>query len=129
MDTDTQTEPEPQQQRETGWREHPDFPSLSDAELAAEEAIISDRIKWAVEDADNERWGWYRDQLRLLNAEKARRNGGSNSFPHLGDKTVRNKFQAQTWSEFIDSEPDTEEFAIEDIMPAQGLAVLGGRGK
>jgi AAA domain len=56
-------------------------------------------------------------------------NGGSESFPHLGDKTVRNKFQAQTWGEFIEAEPDSEEFAIEDIMPAQGLAVLGGRGK
>src|SRR5215468_8667787 len=112
MNTDTPTEPEPQQQRETGWREHPDFQSLSDAELIAEEAIINDRIKWAVEDKDEERWGWYKVEMGLLNIERAKRNGGSNSFPHLGDKTVRNKFQAQTWSEFVDSEPDTEEFAI-----------------
>ena len=91
MDTDTQTEPEPQQQRETGWREHPDFPSLSDAELAAEEAIISDRIKWAVEDADEERWGWYRDQLRLLNAERARRNEEVNSYNSFNSYAVADK--------------------------------------
>ena len=40
-----------------------------------------------------------------------------------------NKFQAQTWGEFIENEPDSEEFTIQDILPAQGLAVLGGRGK
>ena len=91
MDTDTPTEPEPQQQRETGWREHPDFPSLSDAELAAEEAIINDRIKWAVEDADEERWGWYRDQMRLLNAERARRNGGVNSYNSFNSYSVQEK--------------------------------------
>jgi hypothetical protein len=62
--------------------------------------------------------------------EYATPNEGSDSFPHLGDKTVRNnKFQAQTWGEFIESEPDSEEFTIQDILPAQGLAVLGGRGK
>jgi len=63
-----------------GWREHPDFSSLTDSELAAEEAIINDRIKWAVEDADEERWGWYRDEMQLLNAERTRRNGGVNSY-------------------------------------------------
>src|SRR5215831_17364326 len=89
MDTDTPTEP--QQQRETGWREHPDFQSLSPAELAAEEAIINDRIKWAVEDADEERWGWYRDQMRLLNAERARRNGGVNSYNSFNSYAVANK--------------------------------------
>src|SRR5215510_12655865 len=91
MDTSTPTEPEPQQQRETGWREHPDFPSLSDAELAAEETIISDRIKWAVEDADEERWGWYRDQLRLLNAERARRNEEVNSYNSFNSYAVADK--------------------------------------
>jgi hypothetical protein len=61
-----------------GWRPHPDFSSLSIDELAAEEAIINDRIKCAVRDDDEERWSWYRDQMRLLNAEKARRNGTAN---------------------------------------------------
>jgi len=46
MDTPTPTEPEPQQQRETGWREHPDFQSLSDAELIAEEAIMHHYEHW-----------------------------------------------------------------------------------
>src|SRR5262245_39591249 len=91
MELDRPTEPGPQQQRETGWREHPEFPSLSDAELAAEEAIINDRIKWAVEDADEERWGWYRDQMRLLNAERARRNRGVNSYNSFNSYSVQEK--------------------------------------
>src|SRR5215468_5864122 len=74
-----------------GWRQHPDFSSLSNAELAAEEAIINDRIKWAVEDADEERWGWYRDQMRLLNAERARRNGGVNSYNSFNSYSVQEK--------------------------------------
>src|SRR5262245_35477391 len=65
-------------QRDTGWREHPDFANLSDDELAAEDAIIRNRIKWAVEDEDRERWHWYKDQMSLLNIERARRKKGGN---------------------------------------------------
>jgi hypothetical protein len=118
-----------QQQRDTGWGPHPDYSSYSDAYLDLEQGTVQDKIEWAKEDSDELRAIYFEDRMRLLNAERARRNGGANSFPHLGDKTVRNKFQAQTWGEFIDAEPDSEECTIADIMPAQGLAVLGGRGK
>jgi hypothetical protein len=118
-----------QQQRDTGWGPHPDYSSYSDAYLDLEQGTVQDKIEWAKEDSDELRAIYFEDRMRLLNAERARRNGGGNSFPHLGDKTVRNKFQAQTWGEFIDTEPDSEECTIADIMPAQGLAVLGGRGK
>jgi hypothetical protein len=56
-------------------------------------------------------------------------NGGSNSFPHLGDKTVRNKFQAQTWGEFLATDFGGQPYTIQDLLPDQGLAVIHGRGK
>jgi hypothetical protein len=124
MDTDTPKEPEPQR----GIEPHPEFRECSDAYLVHRQGLIDQKIAWAREDGDKDAISWYECEMALLQAEKARRNGGSNSFPHLGDKTVRNKFQVQTWGEFIDTEPDSEECTIA-IMPAQGFAVLGGRGK
>ena len=112
-----------------GIEPHPEFNTFSDERLKLHEALIDQKILWAKEDHDDMAIHWYEIEMAMLQADRARRNGGSNSFPHLGDKTVRNKFQAQTWGEFIEAVPDAEEFSIEGIMPAQGLGVLGGRGK
>lgn len=52
-----------------------------------------------------------------------------NSFPHLREKTVRNKISLVTWREFLESVPEEIESTIEGLLPDIGLAVLGGRGK
>jgi AAA domain len=113
-----------------GWREHPDFLSLSDDELAAEEAIINDRIKWAVEDGDEERWNWYKLEMRLLNAEKARRNGGSQfvSSPKENKPCAIN-FPLQTWGAFLKTDFAELPYTIEGLAPDSGLVAFHGRGK
>jgi hypothetical protein len=75
-----------QQQRDTGWGPHPDYSSYSDAYLDLEQGTVQDKIGWAKEDGDELRAIYFEDRMRLLNAERGRRNGGANSFPHLGDR-------------------------------------------
>jgi hypothetical protein len=97
--------------------------------LELRQGLIDQKIAWAKEDCDDFAVNWYEVEMALLQAERARRNGGSNSFPHLGDKTVRNKFQAQTWREFVATDFGGQPYTIQDLLPDQGLAVIHGRGK
>jgi AAA domain len=112
-----------------GIEPHPEFATFSDSYLELRQGLIDQKIAWAKEDGDDFAINWYEIEMALLHAERARRNGGPNLFPHLGDKTVRNKFQAQTWGKFVATDFGGQPYTIQDLLPDQGLAVIHGRGK
>jgi AAA domain len=62
----------------SGWDPHPDYSAFSDARLGLEQGTVEERIRWAREDGDELLAIYLEDRMRLLQAERARRNGQSN---------------------------------------------------
>jgi hypothetical protein len=112
-----------------GMEPMPDFTSMSDARLTLQEGLIDENIRWAEQAGDPLLATYYGQQMRALQAERKRRNGGSDCNAHYREETVRNKFQALTWAEFIAMDLGGQPFTIQDLLPDQGLGVIHGRGK
>jgi RecA-family ATPase len=59
-----------------GYEPMPDFTDMSDARLELQQALLDENIKWAEAAGDPLLATYYRQQMRALQAERARRNGG-----------------------------------------------------
>jgi hypothetical protein len=60
-----------------GIEPHPDFTTYSDSRLELRQGLIDQKIAWAKEDRDDFAISWYEIEMSLLQAERARRDGGS----------------------------------------------------
>src|SRR5262245_59003367 len=61
---------------------HPEFSEYSDARLEQYQAILEEKLRWAKEDGDVMEISWYESEMSLLQAERARRNGGRDNGYH-----------------------------------------------
>ena len=59
---------------------YPNFEEFSDARLDLEQKLVEEKITWADTDGDGLLKSYYENEMRLLQAERARRNGGTNSY-------------------------------------------------
>jgi hypothetical protein len=62
-----------------GWREHPDFSTFSDARLDQYQKLIDENIRWAKEAGDPVLETHNEQEMRMLQAERGRRQGGKNA--------------------------------------------------
>jgi hypothetical protein len=58
-----------------GWREHPDFSTYSDARLDQYQKLIDENIRWAKEADDPVLETHNEQEMRMLQAERGRRQG------------------------------------------------------
>jgi len=65
---------------EFGWGEHPEFTTYSDQRLNLAQALIDEDIRAAREQGDELEAIYYEQRMRMLQAERKRRNGAPNSF-------------------------------------------------
>ena len=111
---------------------HPDYSTYSDAHLDQEQSIVDERIRWAQEDKDPCRATYYEQRMRLLQTERARRNGhigARDSFPHLRENNPAESFSGLlTWEQFLSTTPATREWTVHEMIPESELGVIQGRG-
>ena len=62
-----------------GWREHPDFSTYSDARLDQAQRLIDENIRWAKQAGDPTLETYNEQEMRMLQAERGRRQGGQNA--------------------------------------------------
>src|SRR5262249_1801665 len=62
-----------------GIEPHPEFQTFSDERLEIHQTFIDQKIAWSNEDGEDFVKHWYECEMSLLQAERARRNGHSNS--------------------------------------------------
>jgi hypothetical protein len=118
-------------QPETGWDPHPDYSSWSDARLnnELEQGIIDDRIAWAKKDGDELLVIYLEDRMRLLQAERGRRNGSNCFRTELRTRDSLCGINLQTWQEYLSTTPEIRHDTIDNMAPDSGLVALSGRGK
>jgi hypothetical protein len=110
-----------------GWREHPDFSTYSDARLDQAQRLIDENIRWAKQAGDPTLETYNEQEMRMLQAERTRRNGNGNGGQHNSHNSL-SSHSVQTFPKihqaaFYGLAGDIVE-AIEPYSEADPVAIL-----
>jgi hypothetical protein len=79
----------------SSWDLHPDYSTYSDARLNLDQNLVEEKIRWAQEDRDPHRVTYYEQRMRLLQAERMRRNRQSNFSSDYRNPSSEVKFERE----------------------------------
>jgi KaiC/GvpD/RAD55 family RecA-like ATPase len=107
------------------WREHPDFSTFSDKRLKLHQNLIDEDIRWAEKVGDSVRGTYYEQEMRMLQAERGRRHGASDSLlSPKGDIGKAKHFNPLSASELLNREASVIPYLLQGYLVKGTLNLL-----